>query len=134
MVEKRLTINQQLALLPAAVPDSILDFLEDFNYSAALASETVRSAFDPDALAAQQSQWQKALDGLRSDGGSVLQLTVEAAGRDLPGGYLVKMTLEKGEAGLAILTRVKERSIQNISVKFGVYDAEALKAWMKKPE
>ena len=35
---------------PAVVPDSVIDFLEDFNYGTAIQTDSSRAAFDPEYL------------------------------------------------------------------------------------
>jgi hypothetical protein len=134
MADKQLSLNQQLALLPVAIPDSIVDFLEDFNYGTALQTETVRSAFDPDYLKTAGDSLKADLEGLRGELGKLQQLQVEQAGREIPGGFLVKLVFEKGRRGLGLLTRLKERTILKVLLTEGEYDETALKERLRNPK
>ena len=97
MGERTLNLNQQIALLPAAIPDSILDFLEEFNYPAGLTTEVARAAYDPDYLKTNELAIKEELDRLRAEMGKLIKIQVDAGGREIPGGYLLKLGFERGE-------------------------------------
>jgi hypothetical protein len=122
MPDKQLTLNQQLALLPAAIPDSIVDFLEDFNYATALQADSCRSAFDPDYLKVAGDALKAGLEKLRSENGPLKQVQVDQAGREVPGGFFLKLSFEKGVRGLGVITRLKERTIIKLAFTEGEYD------------
>lgn len=134
MADKQLSVNQQIALLPAAVPDSILDFLEDFLYTTPLQTETSRASFDPEYLKAEEAKIQGTLTQLRTEMGALQRLHVDAAGRETPGAYLVKLGFEKGDKGVGVFTRLKERTILKIVFQDGAYDEEGLKNLLKNPK
>lgn len=134
MVEKQLTLNQQIALLPAAIPDSILDFLEDFLYGTPLQTETVRASLDPEYLKAEESNLSAVLVQLRAEMGALKKIGVDSAGREFPGVYVLKLGFEKGERGLGIFIRVKERTILKVVLQDGPYNEEALKLLLKGPK
>lgn len=133
MPDKRLSLNQQLALMPVAVPDSVLDFLEDFNYGSALQTEGVRSSLDPEYLKAAGDSLKAELEKLRQDLGRLVDVKVDQGGRDIPGGFLVRLGFEKGVRGMGLLTRLKERTIFRVLFTPGDYDEAALKELLKNP-
>lgn len=133
MPDKRLSLNQQLALMPVAVPDTVLDFLEDFNYGTALQTEGVRSSLDPDYLKTTGDSLKAELEKLRTDLGRLLEVGVEPGGRDIPGGFLVQLKFDKGTKGLGLLTRLKERTIFRAFFTPGEYDEAALREFLKNP-
>lgn len=130
--DKQLSLNQQLALMPVAVPDSVVDFLEDFNYSTALQTESGRSAFDPDYLKSNGDAIKAEMEKHRADLGKLVTVNVEQAGREIPGGFLVKAGFEKGVKGLGLLTRLKERTILRVIFQ-GDYNEVALRELLKNP-
>lgn len=133
MADRILSLNQQIALLPAAIPDTVLDFLEDFGFSSTLTTETGRNAFDADYLKADGEALKTELERLKTEMGKLSQLGVEQAGREIPGGFLLKLTFEKGERGIGLLTKLKERTILRVLVQPGAYDEAALKELLKNP-
>jgi hypothetical protein len=134
VAEKQLSLNQQIALLPAAIPDSLLDFLEDFLYVTPLQTETSRASFDPEYLKAEEAKLQETLLQLRKDLGALLKISVEAGGRETPGAYLMRLGFEKGEKGIGAFTRLKERTILKLVFQEGAYDEEGLKGLLKNPK
>lgn len=134
MGQKSLSLNQQLALLPVAIPDSILDFLEDFNYASSLQTEMVRNSFDADYLRTHGDALKAELEAFRADMGPITSLKVDQAGRELPGAYFCKIGFEKGEKGLGITTRLKEKTILRVDVLNSAYNEEELKNKMKQPK
>ena len=133
MADRILSLNQQIALLPAAIPDTVLDFLEDFALSTALSTESGLNAFDADYLKGHGEALKGELERLKLEMGELSQLSVDQAGRDIPGGFLLKLTFEKGERGIGLLTKLKERTILRMLVQGGAYDDGALKELLKNP-
>ena len=134
MSDKRLSLNQQLALMPVAVPDSILDFLEDFNYGSALQTESGRSSLDAEYLKHAEESLRAELEKLRAEQGKLQEVQVDAAGRDIPGGFLVKLSFERGAPrGMGLLTRLKERTIFRVLFSAGAYDEPSLRELLKNP-
>jgi hypothetical protein len=133
MADRILNLNQQIALLAAAIPDTVLDFLEDFNFATALSTEAARAAYDPDFLKAHGDALKAELEALRGEMGKLQVLAVDQAGRDIPGGFLLKLTFEKGPKGIGLLTKLKERTILRVLVQPGAYDEAALKELLKNP-
>jgi hypothetical protein len=133
MADRQLTLNQQIALLPVSIPDSILDFLEDFNHPKPLQTDSARSAFDPEYLLASGESLRASLHLMRQEMGPFRALQVDPAGREVPGGYLVKIGFEKGERGIGILTKIKERTIFRVCVQNGNYDEAGLRELLKNP-
>ena len=133
MPDKQLSLNQQLALLPVSVPDAVVDFLEDFNYGTPLQIDASRQAFDPEYLKTTGDQLKADLEKIRAEGGKLLQVQVDQAGRDIPGGFLLKLNFENGVKGIGLLTRLKERTILRVLIQPGAYDDAALKALLKNP-
>jgi hypothetical protein len=133
MAEKTLTLNQQIALLPAAIPDSILDFLEDFQYATPLQTEAAQSAFDPEYLKASVEPIKGELEKIRTELGKFVTLSVDQLGRDLPGGFALKLGFEKGVKGIGILTKMKERTIFRVIFQAGEFNEAGLKELLKNP-
>jgi hypothetical protein len=134
MPDKQLSLNQQLALMPVAIPDSVIDFLEDFNYGTAIQTDSSRAAFDPEYLKVAGDQLKTDLEKLRTDLGRLRQVQVEQAGRDIPGGFLLRLDFEKGSRGMGLLTRLKERTILKVIFVEGEYNEAALKDQVKNPK
>jgi hypothetical protein len=133
MAERILNLNQQIALLPAAIPDTVLDFLEDFNHVAAMSTEAARNAYDADYLKTHTEPLKAELEKLRAEMGALKVLHVEQAGRDIPGGFLLKLSFEKGTRGIGLLTKLKERTILRVLVQSGDYNDAGLKEMLKNP-
>jgi len=134
MGDKRLTLNQQLALMPVAIPDSIVDFLEDFNYATAIQTESSRMAFDQEYLKANEDSLKKNQEQLRSELGKLLDVRVDVAGREIPGGFFLKLSFERGSRGLGVIIRQKERNILKLVFVPGEYDENAVKEAIKNPK
>lgn len=132
MAEKQLTINQQLALLPATIPDSILDFLQDFQFSTVLQDESVIASFDPEYFRGAADKLRVEIDELRKSG-KLMKLQVEACGRDIPGAFIAKLQFESGDRGLGIITKLKERTILKVIVQNAEYSEEKIKEILKNP-
>ena len=133
MADRILNLNQQIALLPAAIPDTVLDFLEDFNIATALSTETARNAYDPDFLKTQGEALKTELEKLRTEMGKLQLIGVEQAGREIPGAFLIKLSFEKGVRGVGLLTKLKERTILRVLVLEGEFSEPALKDLLKNP-
>lgn len=134
MVEKQLKLNQQIALLPATIPDSILDFLEDIPSATNFATESSVSSLDPEYLKTDGENIKTQIAALKAELGPLVSVGVEQAGRDSPGAYLVKLGFEKGEKGLIAFTRLKERTIFRLLFLEGPYSEEGLKQLLKAPK
>lgn len=133
MPDRQLTLNQQIALLPVSIPDSVLDFLEDFNHPKALQTETARSAVDPEYLLAKGEGLRKELEALREEMGLLRALHVDQGGREVPGAFMLRLVFEKGERGIGLLTKMKERTIFRVLIQPGAYSDAALKELVKNP-
>lgn len=133
MADRILNLNQQIALLPAAIPDTVLDFLEDFQFATVNSTETARNAYDPDYLKNHGDALVKSLEGLRASMGKLVQIQVDQAGRDVPGGFVLRLRFEKGERGIGLLTKMKERTILRVLIQDGDYNEAALKDLLKNP-
>lgn len=133
MTDRILNLNQQIALLPASVPDTVLDFLEDFQFATANSTETARSAYDPEYLKNYGEALGKELETLKSEMGKLTQLYVEPGGREISGAFLLKLTFEKGVRGVGVFTRAKERTILRVLVQPGEYNEQGLKDLLKNP-
>ena len=134
MADRTLNLNQQIALLPAAIPDSVLDFLEDFSYPTPLSTETSRNAYDPEYLKTAGEPLISELAKLRQEMGALRQLQVDQAGRDIPGAFLLRLTFEKGVRGVGLLTKLKEKTILRVLFPAGDYDDAALRELLKNPK
>lgn len=133
MADRQLSLNQQLALLPVAIADSVLDFLEDFNYATALQTETVQSSLDPDYWKKNGETLKNDLEAVRKELGKLQTISVEQGGREIPGAYLVRLGFEKGTKGLGLLTKMKEKTIFRVLLQPGEYNEAALKDLAKNP-
>lgn len=133
MADRQLSLNQQLALLPVAISDSVLDFLEDFNYGTALQTETVQAALDPEYWKKSGDTLKKDLEALRTEMGKLQTIQVESGGREIPGAYMIKLGFEKGPKGLALLTKMKEKTIFRVLLQQGEYAEAGLKELAKNP-
>lgn len=133
-MEKHLKLNQQIALLPATIPDSILDFLEDFSSAKNFATENSVASLDPEYLKAEGESLKTQIAALKTELGALQGVAVEQAGRDSPGAYLIKLGFEKGEKGMIAFTRLKERTIFRLLFQEGAYSEEGLKQLLKTPK
>ena len=129
MPEKVLALHQQLALLPATVPDAIVDFLEDlFDLKISLGRQNVRAALMPEYLQANEATLRDALVANRQGIGSVLAIQVESIGKDMPQGYWCKLQFEKATRGLGFVMNLKEGKVQGVVTLPGEFSEEELKA------
>lgn len=133
MADRLLSLHQQIALLPAAIPDSILDFLEDFSQPGPLQAENIVNAFDPEYFKKQGETLRADLTKLRGEMGELKELNVEQGGREMPGAYLLKLTFEKGMRGVGLLTKLKERTILRVLFQSGDYAEAELKSLVRNP-
>lgn len=133
MANRTLNLNQQIALLPAAIPDTVLDFLEDFGPATAMSTETGRNAYDPEYLQAHGDALKAELEKIRAEMGKLQLLHVEQSGREIPGGFQLKLTFEKGTRGIGLLTKLKERTILRVLIQSGEYNEQGLKDLLKNP-
>lgn len=133
MAENNLTLQQQLALLPAAIPDSILDFLDDFSHPYAIQNPTTREAFDPEYLKASENQLMADLKKLRDEGGSLQTIAVEQAGRDVPGGFILKLSFKNFERGMGLLIKLKDRTIFRVIFVDGDFNGDVVREKLKNP-
>lgn len=133
MADRNLNLNQQIALLPVAIPDSVLDFLEDFNYGSALQTETSQQSLDPEYWKNNGENLRADLDKIRADFGKLITISVDQGGREIPGAYLLKLTFEKGPKGLCLLTKMKEKTIFRLLIQEGEYNELKLKELAKNP-
>lgn len=133
MADRILNLNQQIALLPAAIPDTVLDFLEDFQFAAVNSTESARNAYDPEFLKAHGEAVRQDLESLKSTMGKLVQIGVDQGGREIPGAFLLKLTFEKGTRGLGLITKMKERTIIRVLVQPGEYSEAGLKELLKNP-
>jgi hypothetical protein len=133
MADRQLSLNQQLALLPVAISDSILDFLEDFNYATALQTETAQSSLDPEYWKKGGEALRTELEALRGEMGKLQTIAIEQGGREIPGAFLAKLGFEKGVRGVALLTKMKEKTIFRVLVQSGEYNEAALRELAKNP-
>jgi hypothetical protein len=74
------------------------------------------------------------LEKMRAELGKLKKVQVEQAGREIPGGFLVRLDFEKGSRGLGLLTRLKERTILKVIFVEGEYNETALKDQVKNPK
>ena len=133
MADKALSYQQQLALLPVAIPECIIDFLEDFTSGVPLQAEAVRNAFDPEYLAQQGESVRAALGEFRKEVGKPMAVVVEPAGKEIPNAYFCKMNFERaGEKGMALIVRAKERTIFRVVFGQSGYSVDELKALLQK--
>lgn len=66
MAEKKLNLQQQLALMPTTIPDTVIDFLEDFyDIAESLNGERVKAALVDGYMQASGSTLKKSLRPLR---------------------------------------------------------------------
>ena len=133
VADRQLSLNQQIALLPVAIPDAVLDFLEDFNYGSALQTETSQSSLDPDYWKKNGTQLKGELDKLRQDFGKLVTVQVDQGGREVPGAYFLRLQFEKAAKGMALLSKMKDKTILRVLVLEGDYDDVKLRELAKNP-
>jgi len=131
MAERSLNVNQQIALLPAFIPDSILDFLENFHLPTALSSEQGRGAYDPEFLKSHGEQLKRDIEALCQGAGAFRELKVDPAGKDIPNGYILRLGFENGVRGAALLTSARERLIRSVFVQPGTFSEPELREHLK---
>ena len=93
-----LTLNQKLALLPALIPDCVLDFLEDFNSLDPLASDKTKQSLKSEYFDKQKEIITKHLVQMR-ELGSLDAVEGKPLPRQYPGAFMVKLTFERGVRG-----------------------------------
>jgi hypothetical protein len=131
MAEKRLNYQQLLALMPAGIPDYIVDFLEDFSEGMpALSLESVKAAFVPGFLQANEGRLKPELEAMRAGLGGVHNVQVELIGKELISGYLVKLSYEKATRGVGIIVNIQQSKIENVVCQAKEYNADELKQQM----
>lgn len=101
-IKKGLTLNQKLALMPASIPDCILDFLEDFNSSDPLASQKTLQVLKPDFFQKNETELRRQFTQMR-ELGDVEEVTGNTLSRQYPGGFMVKLAFERGVRGLGFI-------------------------------
>lgn len=96
MGEKRLSFNQKLALLPATVPDCVLDFLEDFNFPEPLQNKKSLESIRADFLKSGKQKLETDLRAVRNQG-EIREVSVKFLPRRYSGAMLVLLAFEKGK-------------------------------------
>jgi len=59
---------------------------------------------------------------------------VDQAGREVPGGFFLKLSFEKGVRGLGVITRLKERTILKLVFVEGEYDEAKVREQIRNPK
>ena len=127
MAEKILKLHQMLALQPVAVPDCVLDFLEDFGDANILQRAGVRTSLEPVYLQQSEAALKTELEKIRKDMGAITGVSAEAIGKELPGAYTCKIVFEKGPRGLGFNVKLKENIISKVVFGAGDFNADELK-------
>ncbi|MCO5143811.1 MAG: hypothetical protein M9962_12040 [Oligoflexia bacterium] len=133
MAEKRLNIRQQLALLPASIPDTVIDFLEGFTTDHFLKNEGVRSSIDAEYLTANEGSLDSSLKELVQGSGALQELNVEICTKEIPGAYVVRLGFEQKSKGLGLLIKMKEKTIFQMVFQKEEFNADELKKMLKNP-
>ena len=97
-----LTLNQKLSLLPAMIPDCILDFLEDFNTQDPLANPKTKLSLKMDYFDKQKDTITRNLVQMR-ELGELGAVEGKPLPRQYPGAFMVKLTFERGVRGLGFV-------------------------------
>lgn len=128
MVERHLKLHQMLALLPVAVPECVLDFLEDLGGDLTpLTRPKVRTSIETSYLQQKDADLKKAIEDFRKDFGEITQVSGEALGKEVPGGYLCKVVFEKGSRGIGFTVKLRENQIIKIAFTLDDFKPDELK-------
>lgn len=101
--KRGLTLAQKIALLPASIPDCVLDLLEDFAQPEVLAAKSKGvAAFKPDYYEKNRTQLENSLRAFR-ELGAVTQVEAGPLQRQYPGAFIVKLIFERGVRGLGFV-------------------------------
>lgn len=126
MAEKSLSLMQQIALLPAGIPDSILDFLEDYqNPEQVFSKESVKASLMPDYFASQQAAIQQQLLAQRNGLGKVTALRVDPA-KDVQQGFVCRLTFGQSTRGLGFVVHPQEGRIRHVVITAKDYSEEEI--------
>ncbi len=129
---KQLTLNQQLALMPVSIPETVLDFLEDFNFPNAMHTDVAKESLDTEFWRKSSADIVKQLEAFRAAKGKVISVEISAGGRELSGAFLCKLTCELGACGVGLMTRMKEKQIYKIILEAESYSEDSLRNKLKE--
>lgn len=103
MTKRGLSLNQKLALLPATIPDCILDFLQDFNHAEPLvAAPEAIASLKSEYLAKNRDALITALKAMR-DLGELQEIEALPLPKQFPGGFVTKLVFSRGVRGLGFI-------------------------------
>lgn len=124
----QLKLNQQIALLPATVPEFILDFLDGLESEDPLARESVGASMSNECLVQNREKIQEGFKKIRSDlGGKFLGIQVESYGSEVPNGYWCKITGETLTRGIGFLMKSRTGNIIKIEILDSDFNEDELK-------
>lgn len=101
-IKRGLSLNQKLTLLPASIPDCVLDFLEDFNTADPLSHVKTVKSVKPDYFEKNVNSLRKHLVLMR-ELGELTEVEGKTLPRQYPGGFMIKLTFERGVRGLGFI-------------------------------
>ena len=101
-IKRGLSLNQKVTLLPASIPDCVLDFLEDFNSADPLSLPKTIKAVKEDYLIKNSAGLRKHFVQMR-ELGELTEVEGKTLPRQYPGGFSIKLTFERGVRGLGFI-------------------------------
>lgn len=116
MAEKSLSLMQQLALMPDAIPDCIVDFLEDFQQTdSSLVKEAVLHSLTKDLASTALVQLKPLLDTQRAGIGRLMNVKVMPV-EGAPRKFLCHLQFPGSTRGLGFVLHPSEDKISFVSV------------------
>lgn len=133
---KHLALHQQLALLDVMVPDCILDFLLGFQEAQPLSKDVVRKSLDANYLRDNEVEIIKKLGELRASLTQITDVSVVQAAKDIPGGFVAKLTFgaEGVTRGVGFIVKIKQSEILRLALQKGEYSLDAILDELRNPK
>lgn len=127
MADKRLNLQQQLALMPATIPDTVIDFLEDFyDEVESLNGERVKAALVDGYMQGSGSTLKKELEALKVSMGKVHSVDIESINQNSSVAYLCKLSSNKTFRGIGFIMNMQSHKIEQVLVLNAEYIKEDL--------
>lgn len=135
MGEKSLSLSQKLALLPASIPDCVLDFLEDFKNDIPFAEPSTIESIKPSYWDKNKVSLKESVQNLRKLG-KIESVDGEILARQYPGACICRLQFSNGEdRGIGFIVSQgtgKTGTISIVHFHDGAHDHEAIKEQLIK--
>lgn len=124
----QLQFIQQLALLPATVPESILDFLEGISVPDVLLHDSFVASISPECFGAGKEAIVQGIKNIKdSFGGNIISVQVEPYGREVPNAYWCKLVGDVTTRGIGFIMKSKTGNIIKVEFQNSDFNEDELK-------